>query len=512
MLSARNPLPYQPLLKNEEDARYLWTISEDGSAVSRALTGIERVFAIYNEDLYGQNCPFMGACLNLDSNKSTRPSFTLAELTSRAIKAISHTRWAYPTVAARIEDRVNFVYKIENASDVDDWARRTVKVVEADGGWLALREKLSRTTKIPSDDGDFCLFYLIVNHKDFSKGEISRFDILMHLNHALVDGAGIRTIMNEFLERFASPLPGEELVWGNEIRGLLPPALLIEKEDEPEFSNDETQGVPVKISGGQDVGLPVYRPDIHAPSSANRGTLLVTHTFTENFLPKLLHVGRAHHVKLSSVLHASLLKAMYDLTETKPAANNVYRGGQAMDLRNGYLYSEYCEKKKYVNNAVAFQHIVVPCMLFADGGFWKAAEYIRDEWPTVKKKGITKAGEKLAEGFLAIQENLKNATSMAPTKPNTCPYFVSDPPGSQLLSPSYKVEDSGVEGLEMVLESYQIATDQSQRIVSARSHSWNDKLTLCLVFNSTLNPKEKMQEFLDRWVEVVEGVCENRYV
>jgi hypothetical protein len=63
----------------------------------------------------------------------------------------------------------------------------------------------------------------------------------------------------------------------------------------------------------------------------------------------------------------------------------------------------------------------------------------------------------------------------------------------------------------MVLESYQLATDQSQAVVAARSHSWNDKLTLCLVFNAIRNPKDKMQVFLDRWVGVVEGICEGRY-
>jgi hypothetical protein len=65
--------------------------------------------------------------------------------------------------------------------------------------------------------------------------------------------------------------------------------------------------------------------------------------------------------------------------------------------------------------------------------------------------------------------------------------------------------------MEIVLESYQLATDQSQAVVSARSHSWNDKLTLCLVFNAMRNPKEKMQEFLDAWVGLMEGICEGKY-
>jgi hypothetical protein len=41
---------------------------------------------------------------------------------------------------------------------------------------------------------------------------------------------------------------------------------------------------------------------------------------------------------------------------------------------------------------------------------------------------------------------------------------------------------------------------------TARSHSWNGLLTLCVVFNAVRNPNEKMQEFLDKWVEIVAGV------
>lgn len=38
---------------------------------------------------------------------------------------------------------------------------------------------------------------------------------------------------------------------------------------------------------------------------------------------------------------------------------------------------------------------------------------------------------------------------------------------------------------------------------ATRSHSWNGLLTLCVVFNAIRNPKEKMQEFLDKWVEMI---------
>ena len=44
---------------------------------------------------------------------------------------------------------------------------------------------------------------------------------------------------------------------------------------------------------------------------------------------------------------------------------------------------------------------------------------------------------------------------------------------------------------------------------SARSHSWNNKLTLCLVFNEARNPREKMEEALAKWVEVIQVIKED---
>lgn len=118
-----------------------------------------------------------------------------------------------------------------------------------------------------------------------------------------------------------------------------------------------------------------------------------------------------------------------------------------------------------------------------------------------------------------------------PSYPKTCPYFVSDPPGSQILNKTFEISDS--ENLQLVLESYQMATDQIQsfwyvpcfsrtlkpskpptllilmsKFSSGRAHSWDGKLTLCLVFNAVRNPKEKIQAVLDKWANVLETVCE----
>jgi hypothetical protein len=408
MPSAVVPLPYQAL-KNEDEAKFLWSIADGGASVSRALTYFERMFDTFNHDLYGQNCPLIGASLALKNISTTSPSFTMAELEKRATSAFIQTRWTYPTIAARVEDGKKAVYDIEDESRINAWANRTVRVVEAEGGWLALRDKLSRTTAIPSQDGDYCLMYIIAPPS--GNGKIDRFDVLMHTHHVFTDGAGIRAILNEFLERFASPLAETAMVWGKETERLLPPSLLLEKDGEPEIPAAEIEKVRLKDFAKPDIGLPVYRPDLRAPTPELRGTLLVTHTFPDTFLPRLLNVGRAHGVKLTPVLHASLLKAVYDFADTKPAMDDLYKSGSAMDLRNGYLYPEYCEKRKYVNSAVAIQPIEVPCSLFMAEGkeFWKAAEYIRDEWAVIQKKsGIAKTTERDAKGFIANWENMKS--------------------------------------------------------------------------------------------------------
>jgi hypothetical protein len=126
------------------------------------------------------------------------------------------------------------------------------------------------------------------------------------------------------------------------------------------------------------------------------------HTFDASFLPKLLDVGRAHHVKLASVLHAALLKSVHETTDATPCAEDFYKSGSALDLRNGWMVSPYDQPKYYVNSAVAIHPIEVPCKLFKNkGGFWEAASYIGELWEEIKgKKQMAKTVESDAGAFI----------------------------------------------------------------------------------------------------------------
>jgi hypothetical protein len=201
--------------------------------MSRQLTNFERMFVIFNQALHGQNCPFFGATISVQrpDRSIESPSFNLPWLQERAVEAFCQTRWKYPTVAARVIDGDKALYNIESEVEVKAWAERTVSTIAQDGGWIALRESLSRNSPIPTKDGDYCLFYLIVRPDEAESPKLMTFDVLMHTHHVFTDGSGVRTIFNEFLTRLADPLAPGEIVWGQEVDRLLPASILLEKEE-----------------------------------------------------------------------------------------------------------------------------------------------------------------------------------------------------------------------------------------------------------------------------------------
>ena len=115
-------------------------------------------------------------------------------------------------------------------------------------------------------------------------------------------------------------------------------------------------------------------------------------------------------MKLTAVLHAALLKAVYASSDVIPGSEELYKSSSALDLRNGYMIPPYGERRKYVNSAVSIQAIEIPCNLFKTEGksddFWKAATFIGNEWNIIKKKrDMAKTVEADAKAFV---ENFKN--------------------------------------------------------------------------------------------------------
>ena len=227
-------------VKDQEQSEYVWKNSGGGScSMSRKLSGTERMFVILNQVLFGQNCPFIGATVSLQrqSPSHRQQLFSYEELQKRAVVAFSQTRWRYPTVAARVLDGDKAFYNVESEDNVNAWAQRTVTTVQQEGGWLALRENLSRNSALPTKDGDYCVVYLLA-HPDLAVlPELTTFDVLLHIHHGFTDGSGIRSILNEFLARLADPLASEDIVWGQEVERLYPPSNLLEKRDDEKAVN-----------------------------------------------------------------------------------------------------------------------------------------------------------------------------------------------------------------------------------------------------------------------------------
>ena len=120
-----------------------------------------------------------------------------------------------------------------------------------------------------------------------------------------------------------------------------------------------------------------------------------------------------HSVKLTSILHTAMLKAVYEISEVKPSSEDIYASGSPMDLRNGHLLPEYCDRTRYVNSAVAIQSIKVPCALIQtrqvnQNGFWNAAQCISSQWEAIKtKKGLARTAENDAKALIQSVMNAR---------------------------------------------------------------------------------------------------------
>jgi hypothetical protein len=126
------------------------------------------------------------------------------------------------------------------------------------------------------------------------------------------------------------------------------------------------------------------------------------------FLSRLLAVGRKHGVKLTALLQAAMLQAVYNLADAKPSSEDIYKSPGAVDLRTNHLIAPYGERNKYVNIAVSLETIEIPCRLFERDEFWPLATHLADQWATIKnKKGVVKDGETDAQSIISALKNIR---------------------------------------------------------------------------------------------------------
>lgn len=228
-----------------------------GAIYRRPLTGMERMYALIERSMPGHNQPFLGAHISISPSypssldfvptenlpPESSPGITLSTLQTLARNSWIRTRYKYPMVACQLQLEDNgpgtqtMFYKVEDDESVRQWADRTFKIVVAEGGWTALREELSVEFDLPSD-GDCCFFYIIVDPAQLVSGTglVHSFDILLHIHHALTDGAGLKTILHSILSSLSSSASSgahNELMWGEEAkRGLMPAQVDIATDDE----------------------------------------------------------------------------------------------------------------------------------------------------------------------------------------------------------------------------------------------------------------------------------------
>lgn len=405
---------------------------------SRPLTGMERMYALIERSMPGHNQPFLGAHISVSPStqsssesvytestpSGSAPGITLSMLRALARNSWMRTRYQYPMVACQLqlEDRgpgtQTMSYKVENDESVRRWVDRTFMVVVAEGGWTALREKLSVEFDLPSDrDGDCCFFYIVVNPAQLASDldSVHSFDILLHIHHALTDGPGLKTVLHSILSSFSASFSSEahkELLWGEEAkRGLMPAQVDIATDDELagvqkdvdekavmnmmaglvfvssailplnircSSSSSQRTDYKLKTSLQPDIGLPLYRPSILNASRSTRGSAVISHTFTSpSFLPSLLSLSRSHGMTITHLIAAALAVVVHSINVAasaseviqglRPSPTEKYVYAPAVDPRNGRIRAPYCDPNVYVFNTTGVHIFDIPVSLFDEG-------------------------------------------------------------------------------------------------------------------------------------------------
>jgi hypothetical protein len=134
----------------------------------------------------------------------------------------------------------------------------------------------------------------------------------------------------------------------------------------------------------------------------HKGSLVLSHTFEEpEFLARTISAGRQYGVKLTALLQAALMQAVYNSADVKPSSKEEYNNTSAIDLRTNTLIAPFNERNVYVNLAVAVENIKIPCKLFEINDFWSIASHIAGQWMAIKDKGTSSiTGEIIAQTML----------------------------------------------------------------------------------------------------------------
>lgn len=69
------------------------------------------------------------------------------------------------------------------------------------------------------------MLYLVLHPDQGTEAPVTQFDLLLHVHHTLMDGAGLRTLMQAILQNLAAPPDLTNYAWGEEVQRLAPCAL-----------------------------------------------------------------------------------------------------------------------------------------------------------------------------------------------------------------------------------------------------------------------------------------------
>ncbi|GBE83323.1 hypothetical protein SCP_0503710 [Sparassis crispa] len=480
--------------------RYVWRASpDDASHWKREAGGGEYIDDVFHTKNHGEQFLFLALKATLSKPVPT------TELVARARDAWSALRFSTPTVAAHTEHDAAgtslITYRTaKDATEVHDWAARTVRLVEGTPDLDDLRFELGKLM-IPEQSGDQTFLY-IVARSDTS------YDFLLRTSHVTFDGAGIKIVLTLVLTKLALYLSDPALVakekfeWGAEAKNLLPCISEILGPTEKREGETYTRCLSNMLG---DLGGAMPRQYGFKVRNIGPGpTRRISYKFSAEESKKLLDAVRGRGFTFNHVAHAAVtLVCALDnppSASTPPDATFVYYG--LVDGR-ARLAEPYSGKLGYPGYALGMTAIQVPVSAAVPA----AGEGERDV--LLRLSGIVKdeyAKQRAYESLMAIvcqEVDIMLGGMKAggpPPPPWMGPWYAGDGVGETGLQPEY----GDARGANVItVDDFFVSLNKTDPGPFFRSFSWRGRITVSADANVSAMPQGDVEKWVEKWAELL---------
>ncbi|KAF8581965.1 hypothetical protein K439DRAFT_1653936 [Ramaria rubella] len=482
--------------------RFQWRPSPDDCRLYiREAAGGEAIEDVWNRFKNGEQTLFFGLDLRLQQGIHSQ------SLLSHGRTAWAQLRFAVPTVAARTAydtaGNTLITYRAaESESEVDAWAKRTLRLSEDTRGLDHVRYELGKV-HIPEENGDQTFLYIVPGADE------KTYSLLLHTSHIPFDGAGSQILMNKFLiflsHAIAGDIESSTLNWGTEAKNLLPSVSEVlgpeELRDGEQFMN--TLG---SIMGELGAAMPRqygFKQRSIGPGPNSR----LGYDFSAEESKKILNAARNLGFTINHVAHAAIsIVAALDNPRTSGTSEDkafVFYG--LVDARKR-LTVPYSARDGYPGYCIAMSAIQVPLHLCPSDPFSSAKE-LRESMLRIAPVLKTQYLKQKAYPSLLAMSTQQVEMMLAGMR-------AGDPPPPPWMGPWYTshgivetyldaVHTDRAGGQVLEITDIMLSLNKTDPGPFFRTLSWRGRLKLSVDTNEVAMPPDVVQRFMDKWVEIL---------